>query len=163
MIQNAQKHFENSRTHKQFVKVCASVPMCECVCVCMCVCACVRFVLCAQTHCSLAHCISTPQANRSVSACAELEHVGGKELCPSWLFSLGFRYEVNPDMVAQLEEAGMQFVGRDETGERMEILELVDNPSDHPYFVAAQYHPEYKSRCVPHSTTPLLCGRTVPP
>eukprot|EP00967_Tisochrysis_lutea_P067927 scaffold88855_cov26-Tisochrysis_lutea.AAC.1 len=56
------------------------------------------------------------------------------------------RYEVNPDVVQQIEDAGMQFVGRDETGERMEILELVDNPSDHPYYVAAQYHPEYKSR-----------------
>ena len=58
------------------------------------------------------------------------------------------RYEVNPDVVAQVEEAGMHFVGRDETGERMEILELVNNPADHPYYVAAQYHPEYKSRCV---------------
>jgi CTP synthase len=49
-------------------------------------------------------------------------------------------------MVERLEGAGLQFVGRDESGERMEILELVDNPSDHPYYVASQYHPEYKSR-----------------
>uniref|UniRef100_A0A7S3R0Q0 CTP synthase n=1 Tax=Dunaliella tertiolecta TaxID=3047 RepID=A0A7S3R0Q0_DUNTE len=66
------------------------------------------------------------------------------------------RYEVNPDVVQQIEDAGMQFVGRDETGERMEILELVDNPSDHPYYVAAQYHPEYKSR--PGKPSPLFLG-----
>ncbi|KAM7252299.1 hypothetical protein ACFE04_024182 [Oxalis oulophora] len=52
------------------------------------------------------------------------------------------RYEVNPEMVAQLENAGLSFVGRDETGQRMEIIEL---PS-HPYFVGVQFHPEFKSR-----------------
>lgn len=31
------------------------------------------------------------------------------------------RYEVNPDIVPKLEEAGLQFVGRDETGTRMEV------------------------------------------
>lgn len=31
------------------------------------------------------------------------------------------RYEVNPDLVPSIEEAGMQFVGRDETGRRMEV------------------------------------------
>lgn len=56
------------------------------------------------------------------------------------------RYEVNPDLVPRLEGAGLQFVGRDETGERMEILELTSNPPDHPFFVAAQFHPEFKSR-----------------
>lgn len=30
------------------------------------------------------------------------------------------RYEVNPEMVLELEAAGLQFVGRDETGQRME-------------------------------------------
>lgn len=44
------------------------------------------------------------------------------------------RYEINPEYVPQLEAAGMRFVGRDETGQRMGILEL----RDHPYFVAAQ-------------------------
>ncbi|XP_044468705.1 CTP synthase isoform X1 [Mangifera indica] len=52
------------------------------------------------------------------------------------------RYEVNPDMVSQLESAGLSFVGRDESGQRMEIIEL---PS-HPYFVGVQFHPEFKSR-----------------
>lgn len=36
------------------------------------------------------------------------------------------RYEVNPDYVDQLEHAGLHFVGRDEGGKRMEILELKD-------------------------------------
>ncbi len=34
------------------------------------------------------------------------------------------RYEVNPEYVKQLEEKGLLFVGQDEVGERMEILEL---------------------------------------
>ena len=34
------------------------------------------------------------------------------------------RYEVNPTLVPQMEEAGLRFVGKDETGQRMEIVEL---------------------------------------
>ncbi|XP_061338415.1 uncharacterized protein LOC133285226 isoform X2 [Gastrolobium bilobum] len=52
------------------------------------------------------------------------------------------RYEVNPDVIVTLEEAGLQFVGKDESGKRMEILEL---PS-HPFYVGVQFHPEFKSR-----------------
>ena len=36
----------------------------------------------------------------------------------------------------------MNFVGKDETGQRMEIIEL----SNHPFFFATQYHPEFKTR-----------------
>ncbi|XP_073283822.1 uncharacterized protein [Primulina huaijiensis] len=52
------------------------------------------------------------------------------------------RYEVNPEMVGILEESGLKFVGRDETGKRMEIMEF----SDHPFYVGVQFHPEFKSR-----------------
>lgn len=52
------------------------------------------------------------------------------------------RFEVNPKFVADLEAAGMKFVGHDVDGERMEIMEL----ADHPYYVACQYHPEYLTR-----------------
>jgi CTP synthase len=52
------------------------------------------------------------------------------------------RYEVNPDYIEELEKAGMKFVGRDDTGKRMEIMEL----EGHPYYVGVQYHPEYISR-----------------
>ncbi|RKP39315.1 CTP synthase [Dimargaris cristalligena] len=54
------------------------------------------------------------------------------------------RYEVNPEIVDRVEAKGMLFVGRDETGERMEIMEL--NDPTHPYFVGVQYHPEYLTR-----------------
>ncbi|KAF5931427.1 hypothetical protein HYC85_032300 [Camellia sinensis] len=52
------------------------------------------------------------------------------------------RYEVNPDMIDMLEEAGLKFVGKDESGKRMEILEL----PGHPFYVGVQFHPEFKSR-----------------
>ena len=52
------------------------------------------------------------------------------------------RWEVNPAFVEELESAGMNFVGRDDSGKRMEILEL----KDHPFFVGVQFHPEYLSR-----------------
>ncbi|KAE9590490.1 putative CTP synthase (glutamine hydrolyzing) [Lupinus albus] len=62
------------------------------------------------------------------------------------------RYEVNPDMISQLESAGLSFVGKDETGSRMEIVEL---PS-HPFFIGVQFHPEFKSR--PGKPSPLFSG-----
>lgn len=62
------------------------------------------------------------------------------------------RYEVNPKYVPELEKHGMKFVGQDEMGERMEIFEL----EDHPYFVATQYHPEYKTR--PLKPSPPFLG-----
>ncbi|OIT06440.1 PREDICTED: CTP synthase-like isoform X1 [Nicotiana attenuata] len=52
------------------------------------------------------------------------------------------RYEVNPDMVQQFEDAGLSFTGKDESGRRMEIVEL----PNHPYFIGVQFHPEFKSR-----------------
>lgn len=52
------------------------------------------------------------------------------------------RYEVNPRHIAALESAGLNFVGKDDKGERMEIVEL----KDHPWFVGVQFHPEYLSR-----------------
>ncbi|XP_039116147.1 CTP synthase 1-like isoform X2 [Dioscorea cayenensis subsp. rotundata] len=62
------------------------------------------------------------------------------------------RYEVNPEMVMELEKAGLAFVGKDDTGKRMEIIEL---PS-HPYFVGVQFHPEFKSR--PGKPSALFSG-----
>jgi len=64
------------------------------------------------------------------------------------------RYEVNMAYVKQFEENGMNFVGRDTSGERMEVLELPT--SVHPFFVGAQYHPEFKSR--PNKPSPLFVG-----
>ena len=52
------------------------------------------------------------------------------------------RYEVNPAYVERLTAAGLDFIGKDDRGERMEIMEL----RDHPWFVGVQFHPEYLSR-----------------
>ena len=62
------------------------------------------------------------------------------------------RYEVNPELVEALEGVGCRFVGRDESGRRMEILEL----AGHPFFMATQYHPEFKSR--PQRPSPPFLG-----
>jgi CTP synthase len=62
------------------------------------------------------------------------------------------RYEVNPDYVDKLEKAGLSFVGKDDTGRRMEIIEL----KDHPWFVGVQYHPEYISQAL--SPSPPILG-----
>ncbi|MCJ1473188.1 CTP synthase ura7 [Lambiella insularis] len=52
------------------------------------------------------------------------------------------RYEVNPSYVERLSSNGLSFIGKDDSGERMEVLEL----KDHPWFVGVQFHPEYLSR-----------------
>jgi CTP synthase len=52
------------------------------------------------------------------------------------------RYEINPEFVERIERAGLKFTGRSEDGRRMEVAEL----DGHPYFVAVQFHPEFKSR-----------------
>lgn len=62
------------------------------------------------------------------------------------------RYEVNPDIVSALEGKGLRFSGKDETAQRMEIVEL----ENHPYFVAVQFHPEFKSR--PQRPAPVFLG-----
>lgn len=61
---------------------------------------------------------------------------------PSILERHRHRYEVNPEYIERLEKGGLNFVGKDEKGERMEVVEL----KEHPYFVGVQYHPEYLSR-----------------
>ncbi|XP_046384458.1 CTP synthase 1 isoform X2 [Ischnura elegans] len=62
------------------------------------------------------------------------------------------RYEVNPEYVDKFEAAGLKFVGRDESGDRMEVMEL----EGHPYYVATQFHPEYLSR--PLAPSPPYLG-----
>ncbi|MCS5537453.1 MAG: CTP synthetase, partial [Candidatus Poseidoniaceae archaeon] len=62
------------------------------------------------------------------------------------------RYEVNPALIDDIEAKGLKFVGKDDSGLRCEIFEL----DDHPYFVATQYHPEFKSR--PGRPSPPFLG-----
>ena len=64
------------------------------------------------------------------------------------------RYEVNPERVQALEKAGLKFVGRDESGLRMEICEL--SQAAHPFYVGTQYHPEFLSR--PLEPSPPFLG-----
>ncbi len=62
------------------------------------------------------------------------------------------RYEVNPELITKIEEAGLIYVGKDETGQRCEIMEL----ENHPFYVGTQYHPEFKSR--PGKPSPPFLG-----
>ncbi|MFN2594737.1 MAG: CTP synthase, partial [Actinomycetota bacterium] len=52
------------------------------------------------------------------------------------------RYEVNPRHRVRLEDAGLLCSGESPNGQLVEIIEL----PDHPWFVASQFHPEFKSR-----------------
>ncbi|HET7481257.1 MAG TPA: CTP synthase, partial [Actinomycetota bacterium] len=52
------------------------------------------------------------------------------------------RYEVNPRLRRKLEDAGLICSGESPDGTLVEIVEL----PDHPWFVAGQFHPEFKSR-----------------
>lgn len=52
------------------------------------------------------------------------------------------RYEVNNKLRPKLEEAGLVFSGVSPDDRLVEILEI----PEHPWFVASQFHPEFKSR-----------------
>ncbi|MDR2412171.1 MAG: gamma-glutamyl-gamma-aminobutyrate hydrolase family protein, partial [Holosporales bacterium] len=60
------------------------------------------------------------------------------------------RYEVNSAYKERLEEAGLRFSGLSPDGDLLEAVEY----KDHPWFVAVQYHPEFKSR--PFAPHPLF-------
>ena len=62
------------------------------------------------------------------------------------------RYEVNPRLRRKLEDAGLLCSGESPNGTLVEIIEL----PDHPWFVAGQFHPEFKSR--PDRPHPLFDG-----
>ena len=62
------------------------------------------------------------------------------------------RYEVNNAYRERLVEAGLVVCGTFQNGRLVEIVEL----PDHPWFVASQFHPEFKSR--PTRPAPLFRG-----
>uniref|UniRef100_A0A0E0PRG4 CTP synthase n=1 Tax=Oryza rufipogon TaxID=4529 RepID=A0A0E0PRG4_ORYRU len=62
------------------------------------------------------------------------------------------RYQVNPNMVQLFENSGLQVVGTDKTGERVQIVEI----PNHRFFVGVQFHPEFKSR--PSKPSALFVG-----
>ncbi len=53
------------------------------------------------------------------------------------------RWEVNPAYIERIEKGGMVFSGKSPDGKLMEIVELPK--SEHPFFLATQFHPELKS------------------
>lgn len=64
------------------------------------------------------------------------------------------RYEVNNAYVERLTKAGLVFSGTSPDGNLMEMIELPKEK--HPYFVATQAHPEFRSR--PVTSHPLFDG-----
>ena len=57
------------------------------------------------------------------------------------------RYEVSPLYHQALSDAGLSISGLSPDGTLAEIVEL----ADHPFFIACQFHPEFKSRPIfPH-------------
>ena len=62
------------------------------------------------------------------------------------------RYEVNNAYIEDLEKAGLIFSGKSPNGKLMEVIELPKND----WFVASQFHPEFKSR--PERPHPLFKG-----
>ena len=60
------------------------------------------------------------------------------------------RYEVNNNYLDQLKKAGLVISGRSEDNALVEIVEV----SDHPWFVACQFHPEFTS--TPRDGHPLF-------
>jgi CTP synthase len=60
------------------------------------------------------------------------------------------RYEFNNSFREQLADAGMVVSGLSPDGKLVEMVEI----PDHPWFVACQFHPEFKSR--PLAVHPLF-------
>jgi CTP synthase len=60
------------------------------------------------------------------------------------------RYEVNNFLRRRLEAAGLVISGTSPDDRLVEIIEI----TDHPFFVASQFHPEFKSR--PERPAPLF-------
>jgi CTP synthase len=62
------------------------------------------------------------------------------------------RYEVNNLLRKRLQSAGLRISGTSPDERLVEVVEL----DDHPFFVACQFHPEFKSR--PERPAPLFRG-----
>ena len=60
------------------------------------------------------------------------------------------RFEYNNDYREKMEEKGLILSGTSPDGKLVEIIEI----KDHPYYIASQFHPEFKSR--PDRPAPLF-------
>ncbi len=72
--------------------------------------------------------------------------------CPEIRERHRHRYEFNPAYRKRLEAGGLVVSGASPDGHLVEVVEL----RDHPWFVACQYHPEFKSG--PVSPHPLFAA-----
>ncbi len=86
-------------------------------------------------------CVLHPDSN--AAECYETTHVSERHR---------HRYEFNPEYRSQFEQAGMLLAGTSPDGKLVEIVEV----PDHPWFVAVQFHPEFKSK--PLAPHPLFQG-----
>ena len=64
------------------------------------------------------------------------------------------RYEVDPRYIERIEQHGLVFSGRHPQQPIMQIMELPR--ATHPFYIGAQYHPEFTSR--PMHPSPLFAG-----
>ncbi len=62
------------------------------------------------------------------------------------------RFEFNNAYRDQLQEAGLRIAG---TNPERDLVEIIENP-EHPWFVAVQFHPEFKSK--PNAAHPLFAN-----
>lgn len=62
------------------------------------------------------------------------------------------RFEFNNSYKEKMEKAGLTVSGTSPDGKLVEIIEI----QNHPYFIASQFHPEFKSR--PDRPAPLFVG-----
>ena len=62
------------------------------------------------------------------------------------------RYEVNNDYLRQLEKSGLRVSG---VWAEKQLVEIIEIP-EHPFFVASQFHPEFRSR--PWEPHPIFAG-----
>jgi CTP synthase len=62
------------------------------------------------------------------------------------------RYEVNNDLLPQIEAVGLKVSGRSHQGQLVEMIEL----PNHPWFIGCQFHPEFTSS--PRDGHPLFSG-----
>ena len=62
------------------------------------------------------------------------------------------RYEVNPKYRAQFAKWGLNACGINPDNGLVEVMEAID----HPFMLASQYHPEFKSR--PNRPHPMFDG-----
>jgi CTP synthase len=92
-----------------------------------------------------------PQNKKTISP------VIGKTPLPHVFERHRHRYEVNPAFHEVLQENGLIFSGYHLSEEGAKLIEFIELPREkHPFFVATQAHPEFKSSF--ESPSPLFAG-----